>query len=102
MPDCVSLVRYRTFSAVVSFFQSGTGLTGCWTVRHSSISIYVYMDIDIDMDMQHGHGHALWTWTCSMGMDTQHNFDNAACICTMDMHGCRNADKKKKSSVRHR
>jgi hypothetical protein len=29
-----------------------------------------------------------------MGMDTQHSFDNAACIWTMDMHGCRNADKK--------
>jgi hypothetical protein len=46
------------------------------------------------MDMQHGHGHALWTGTCSMGMDTQHSFDNAACIWTMDMHGCRSADKK--------
>jgi hypothetical protein len=28
-----------------------------------------------------------------MGMDTQHNFDNAACIWTMDME-CRNANKK--------
>ncbi len=92
MPDCASLVRYRTCSGIVSFFQSGTGLTGCQTVWHSDISIYKYMDID--MDMQHGHGHALWTWTCSMGMDTQHSFDNVACIWTMDMHGCRNANKK--------
>ncbi len=37
MPDCVSLVRYRTCSGIVSFFQSGTGLTGCRRVRHSSI-----------------------------------------------------------------
>jgi hypothetical protein len=59
MPDCVSLVRYRACSGIVSFFQSGTGLTGC--------RIYMYMDIDIymdiDMDMQHWHGHATWTWT---------------------------------------
>jgi hypothetical protein len=37
MPDCISLVRYRTVSGTVSFFHSGTGLTGCWTVRHSGI-----------------------------------------------------------------
>jgi hypothetical protein len=49
--DCVSLVRYRTCSGIVSFFQSGTGLTGCQTVRHSGISIY--MNMDIDMGMQH-------------------------------------------------
>ncbi len=91
MPDCVSLVRYRTWSGIVSFFQSGIGLTGCQMVRYSDISVYMYMDID--MDMQHGHGHALWTWTCSMGMDTQHSFDNAVCIWTMDMHGCWNANK---------
>jgi hypothetical protein len=33
MPDCVSLVRYRTCSGIVSFFQSGTGLTVNWTVN---------------------------------------------------------------------
>jgi hypothetical protein len=49
MLDCVSLVRHRTCSGIVIFFQSGTGLTGCRTVRHSGISIYMYMDIDIDM-----------------------------------------------------
>jgi hypothetical protein len=49
MPDCVRLVRYRTCSGIVSFFQSGTGLTGCRTVRHSGISKYLYMDIEIDM-----------------------------------------------------
>jgi hypothetical protein len=37
IPDCISLVRYRTGSGTVSFFHSGTGLTGCRTVRHSSI-----------------------------------------------------------------
>ncbi len=52
--------------------------------------------------MQHEHGHALWTWTCSMGMDTQHSFDNAACIRTMDMHGCRNAGMPIKCPVQHR
>jgi hypothetical protein len=51
MPDCVSLVRYRTCSGIVSFFQSGTELTGCWTVRHSGMSIFFNMDID--MGMQH-------------------------------------------------
>jgi hypothetical protein len=51
MPDCVSLVQYRTCSGIVSFFQSGTALNGCRTVRHSGISKYMYMDID--MDMQH-------------------------------------------------
>jgi hypothetical protein len=49
VPDCVSLVRYQICSAIVSFFQSGTGLTGCRTVLHSGISIYMYMDIDMDM-----------------------------------------------------
>jgi hypothetical protein len=39
MPDCVSLVRYRACSGIISFFQSGTGLTKCRTVRHSGISI---------------------------------------------------------------
>jgi hypothetical protein len=34
--------------------------------------------MDNDMDMQHGHGH----------------LDHAAWIWAMDMHGCRNADKK--------
>ncbi len=51
MPDCVSLVRYRTCSGSISFFQSGIGLTRCQKVRHSGISVYMYMDID--MDMQH-------------------------------------------------
>ncbi len=37
MSDCVSLVHERTCSGIVSFFQSGTGLTGCRTVRHSGI-----------------------------------------------------------------
>jgi hypothetical protein len=45
MPDCVSLVRYRTGFGIVSFFQSGTGLTGCPTVRQSGISIqYIYVN----------------------------------------------------------
>jgi hypothetical protein len=44
------------------------------------------------MDMDMHYGYALWT--CCMGMDTQHSFDNAACIWTMDMHGCRDPDKK--------
>jgi hypothetical protein len=56
----------------------------------------------IDMDMHHGHGHAFWTWTSSMGVDTQHSFDNAACIWSMNMHGCQNAGMLIKSPVRHR
>jgi hypothetical protein len=79
MPDCVGLVQYRTCSGIVSFFHSGTGLTGCRTVRHLYIYTYTYicicsmnMDRDRDMDMQHGHGHAAWTRTFSMDMDMQH------------------------------
>ncbi len=53
MPDRVSLVPYRTCSGIVSFFQSGTGLTGCRTVRHSGILYIQYMYLDIDMDMKH-------------------------------------------------
>ncbi len=105
MPDCVFLVRYRTYSGIVSFFQSGTGLTGCQTVRHSGISKYVYMDLDIVMKhwhrmqhwhgMQHWHEHAtwtwqaVWTWTCSMDMDNdmQPGQGHAAWTwtCSMDM-----------------
>ncbi len=49
MSDYVSLVRYWTGFGIVCFFKSGTGLTGCRTVRHSGISIHMSMDIDIDM-----------------------------------------------------
>ncbi len=97
MLDCVSLVRYRTGFGIVSFFQSGTGLTGCRTVRHSGISIYMSMDIDIGMKhwhgMQHWHEHATWTWTCSMDMDmdTQHGFGYAVWTWTVHMHGCTDA-----------
>jgi hypothetical protein len=35
MPDCLSLVRYRTGSGTVSLFHSG--LTGCRTVWYSAI-----------------------------------------------------------------
>jgi hypothetical protein len=48
-PDYVNIVRYRTCSGIVSFFQSGTGLTGRRTVRHSGITIDMYMDIDMGM-----------------------------------------------------
>ncbi len=71
MQDCVILVRYRTGFGIISFFQSGTGQTGCRTVRHSGISIYMSIDIDIDMNMQHGHGHAVWTWTHSTDLVMQ-------------------------------
>jgi hypothetical protein len=37
MPDCITLFRCRTGSGIVNVFQSGTGLTGCRTVRHSGI-----------------------------------------------------------------
>jgi hypothetical protein len=36
------------------------------------------MDMDI---IQHGHGRTARLWSCSMDL-------------AMDMHGCRNADKK--------
>ncbi len=54
MPDYVSIVWYQTCSGIVSVFQSGTGLTRCWTVQHSGISVYTWIltwacSIDIDM-----------------------------------------------------
>jgi hypothetical protein len=75
MLDYVSLVRYRTRSGIVSFFQFGTGLTGCRTVRHSGIYTHEHahkhahehalahahtpmmcgMNKDRNMDVQHGH-----------------------------------------------
>jgi hypothetical protein len=39
MPDCVTLIRYRAGSGIVIDFQSGTGLTGCRTIRHSGSKI---------------------------------------------------------------
>jgi hypothetical protein len=59
------------------------------------------------MDQDMGYGHASWTWTysmdiartCSIDMDDMdmnslRGFGRAAWIRTMDIHGCRNADKK--------
>ncbi len=37
VPDWVPLFRYRTGSGIRIFVHSGTGLTGCQTVRHSGI-----------------------------------------------------------------
>jgi hypothetical protein len=37
VPDWVFLFRYRTGSSIGIFVHSGTGLTGCRTVRHSGI-----------------------------------------------------------------
>jgi hypothetical protein len=179
MPDCVSLVRYRTCPGIVSSVHSGTGLTECRTVRHFyiqyictcsmrmytdmqhehkhaawtqpwttdmgmqlghwyaewtwSCSIYIdmqhgngnaawtwacIMDMDIhhgqghaaqtltwtltwtcNMDMQYGHAHAAWTWTRNSDLVMQHGLVNAAWIWTVDMHGCRNADKKTQSGI---
>jgi hypothetical protein len=44
--------------------------------------------------MQRGHGHTTRIWSCSMDLLMQHGLGNAAWIWTVDMHGCRNADKK--------
>jgi hypothetical protein len=88
MPDCVGLVRYRACSGIVIFFQSGTGLFGCRTVRHSGIYTHEHehahehalvhaltpmmcgINMDRNMDVQ--HGHEAWTWTCTMDMDMHH------------------------------
>ncbi len=64
MPDCVGLVQYRTCSGIVSFFHSGTGLTGCRTVRHLYIYTYTYICIcSMDLFMQHRSRQ----WTCING-----------------------------------
>jgi hypothetical protein len=39
MPDCATLFRYRIVSGIVSFFQSGTGLTGCRKIRYSRTAV---------------------------------------------------------------
>jgi hypothetical protein len=51
MPDYVGLVRHRTYSGIVSFFLSCTGLVGCRTVWHSSIYRYMYIYVYICMSM---------------------------------------------------
>jgi hypothetical protein len=56
MPDCAGLVRYWIGPGIVSFFNSGTGLIGCRTVRHSSI-------------YKHAHGQAAWTSDLDIDMD---------------------------------
>ncbi len=92
MPDCVGLVQYRISSGVVSFYNSGTGLIRCRTVRpflqHTHTNTHTKTNTHANSHKNtHGHGQAAWTltWTCSMEMGT------------MDMdkqHGCRNADEK--------
>jgi hypothetical protein len=72
MPDCVGLVWYRTCSSIVSFFHSGTRLTGCRTVRHLYTVYTMDMDSSLDTDMQNGHGHGHTAWAYSMDMDMQH------------------------------
>ncbi len=88
MPDCVSLVWYRTCSSIVSFFQSGTGLTTCQTVQH----FYIYVPwlwhehaaltwtCNMDMDLQYGHGHAAWTWTRNTASVMQHGSGQWTCM----------------------
>jgi hypothetical protein len=43
MPDCISLVQYWIDSGTVSFFHSGTGLTGCRTVRHFEMYFKIFI-----------------------------------------------------------
>jgi hypothetical protein len=38
MQDCIGLVWYWTGSGFVSSFNFGTGLTGCWAVKHLFLS----------------------------------------------------------------
>ncbi len=105
MPDCVSLVRYRACSGIVSFFQNGTGNRTDWmpdgpAFRH----FYIYVH-------GHWHGHAALTWTCNMDMDMQyaHGHGHAARLWSNSMYldngyawmpEGRNADKE--FSPRHR
>jgi hypothetical protein len=90
LPDCVSLVRYRTCSGIVSSVHSNTGLIGCWTVQHSGIYTHAH---------KHLLAHAHTPMMCGMNMDVQRWHEAWIWTCTMDMemekhHGCRNADKK--------
>jgi hypothetical protein len=75
MPKCVGLVRYRTCSGIVSFFHSGSGLTGFRKVRHSVILkvyksvcvlvhvlVYVFIHVHVHVlvhDHVLVHGHVL-------------------------------------------
>jgi hypothetical protein len=91
MPDFLGLVQYQTCPGIVSFFYSGTGLFGCWTVRHSGIYTLEHehaqehalahahtpkmcgMNMDRNMDVQ--HGHEAWTWTCTMDKEMDNTMD---------------------------
>jgi hypothetical protein len=67
MLDCVGLVQYRTSSGIVSFFHSGTGLTGYQKVWHSSILkvdqsfrvlVYVLVLVHVHFNVHvHVHDH---------------------------------------------
>jgi hypothetical protein len=75
MPDCVSLVRCRTCSGIVSFFSvryRTDWMPDSPAFRH----FYVYVH-------EHWHGHAALTWTCNMDMDMQ--YGHAAWTCTRSM-----------------
>jgi hypothetical protein len=57
-------------------------------------SVHVHGHVTWTWKCSMDNGHAAWTWTCSIDMDTEHGFSHAAWIWTVDMHRCRNADKK--------
>ncbi len=112
MLDCVSLVRYRFYSGIISFFHSSSGLIGCQTAQHlytctstlkctctgTQTHTHGYWTLNghspwrwacsMYMDIQHGYGYAAWTLTCSMDMDMHHGHAHAAwtCTCRMDIH----------------
>jgi hypothetical protein len=99
MPDCFSLVQYRTSSGTVNFFHSGTGLTGCRTVRHygilNHISRFSLKKLKyIIINMTKTKMRNLVTLSLS---DTQSSF---TCFLMLQAE-CRNAGIPIKSSVWH-
>jgi hypothetical protein len=52
MPDCAALIRYRKSSDIVRLFQSGTGLSGCWTIRHSGSPFFNFEKLTLIITAQ--------------------------------------------------
>jgi hypothetical protein len=85
MPDCDSLVRYRTCPGIVNSIHSGTGLTKCWTVRHFCIYVHAHRHATCNINMQHGQSHGPKTWVCSLDTDMQNGHGHAAFTLTCSM-----------------
>jgi hypothetical protein len=77
MPDCVALFWHRTGSGIVNFFQSGIGLTGCWTVLHSGIKFLQCIFSSVVDPGSRIQDSAFFSVLLSRSRKEQHNFGGA-------------------------